>query len=229
MDIDFGDSLSNFFNSFLGLLPNIIGALVILGVGGLLLVVGPWLLLRGWIAKRPPAEARTIEVFVWAILLVPGLVVLSLAISTLGIDSLTGPFNEMITALPSVIIAALLLVVGFWICRQLFRFGRQSLNPRLVDLPGGVQGALRGLGHLPMVVIGFLAVSMAFEMLFVNYVVNPIFGFVAGSAFGIGAGHWPPMTEPTMTPDAGPPPPPPSRSSPPPPRPSPPRARPPVD
>lgn len=190
--IDIDNSLTGMFDNFFGFLPNLIGALVIFVVG--------WFIakfLRGLIGKLLsrvgvdrlvdrsglggplekagyPDAGKFLAMILYVMIM---LVVASLAINTLGIESLTSLFNQLIEWMPQLFVALILIFVTGAIANFVRGF-----------LGGIVQGQSWGnlATNIAVGFIWFMGASMAFEQLGIgSSIIDTLFTAVTSSLVGI--------------------------------------------
>lgn len=201
MDWNLGVAVEPMINDFIAFMPNLIGAIVILVVGYVvakLLKKGSEAVLvkvgfdqaasRGGIddalartgTRMDPSSVVAILVF-WVVLLVAIL----MAANALGLTAITAMFDELVTYIPNVIVAILILVFAMML--------GEFVKDLILAAVGGVEEA-RMLAPLAKVSIIVLAIFMALDQLQIaeDIVVTAFtlllgaLALAAGLAFGLG-------------------------------------------
>ncbi len=200
-------SLQNTFGKIGDFLPTLISALIILIIGWIIAKIIKWALLKllravkidnvadrvginGYLAKggiRKKSSGLIATLGYWTVMFT----VLTMFFNTLGLDVVSNLLTEVISYIPNIIIACLLLIVGMYLAEF---------------VSGLVVGALKGgdfenpefVGRIAYGAVMFFTIALVLDQLgigqnIVNTVVTVIMsgaGLAFAIAFGLGGKDW---------------------------------------
>ncbi len=201
------ESTLNFFQSFAEFLPRLIGGLIILFIGWIIAKIVSWgiakflkaikfenlsnrlgingFLVRGGVKKS--SSKMIANLFYWLIMCI----VLGLFFNSLGLEVVTELFNKIVLYIPNVIVACVLLVIGFFLGDFVKNFSTVSLKGAGFEHAETAGNVFRGV--ILFFVAGFILTQLGIGEEIVKTIIQALLGGLGlafALAFGLGGREW---------------------------------------